>query len=974
MSDSDAPRDHGPRGPQGRGRVPDPGSGPPARSDGDPAGGPRRGGDPADGPRGGAEPSRSGPADPGGDEPELRRPTEGEGARPGEDGQEPEVPRPPGPFDDPSDGGGLDLQDQDQETDPEAEDSLGLDPADFAELAPEADRLYLSFRARARDPESEFAAFLAEHGEHAERLRFLHEHWQELGQILGKLGGDNLADQIRAFAEYTQTLSSFGEAIHFDPAAVERLRQEGFADRYEVVREIHRSRLSVLLEVYDRRLRRPCAMKVLRPREEGQGDTHQFVHMAEALITAQLEHPAIVPIQDVGFDEAGRLCFVMKLIRGRTFEHVIEAVHQRRDGWTLHKALRTLLRICDALEYAHSHGVSHQDIKPANLMVGRWGEAYLMDWGLHTRHDKAAELLEADDDLRVGGAALGVGPRGTPLYMSPEQARQQHDLTGPASDVYSMGGVLYHLIAGRPAYLEPDEQPTLWEIVRKVACFPPRPLAEVAPRAPAELVAVCERAMQREIRDRYASTTELREALAQFLEDEAEERQEALRQARRARASNQMLMDILAFGQVDLSGSREFTVRQAMDAAARRLRESPPPALSDRADLALALGDLYAHCGQVETALEFLTLAHRLVLEQHGPRHPNALEAAAALAWARYMDGQLDQARDELQAIHAVQVEELGRLAPDTLHTLWRLAQVLQRCGADLAVVQAHYRQVRDGYTEVDGPDSMGALNAISGWARVLAERGQPEEALPHLERAVEGMVRVHGENHSSTLIQQNDLAKAYLESGRLAQAEALFRHVLGRQEALLEEGHPYTETTRNNLAMALLKRRDPAALEVLERALQVKRRLLGPRHPEVRIQVHNLGVAHLDLGDARRARRLLEHCVWVQDKLGVSNRLTGRALYNLARAVLRGQEPELARDLARRARRVLEEQMEAGSRWLQDVDELLDELDGDGGPGPTPPADGPRRGPAGDRGPQPPAADGEDRDDQQPPRLRASG
>ncbi|MCA9317888.1 MAG: serine/threonine protein kinase, partial [Planctomycetes bacterium] len=180
--------------------------------------------------------------------------------------------------------------------------------------------------------------------------------------------------------------------------------------------------------------------------------------LEEALVTGQLDHPGVVPVHELGLDPTGRVFFTMKLVRGEDLRAVLGRVHRNEPDWTVPRALGLLLRACEAMAYAHDKHVIHRDLKPGNIMVGRFGEVYVMDWGLarvlgrpdardlrlrpdvgttaslHSeRHEQASEhspLVTMDGDVV-----------GTPAYMPPEQARGAIDELSPASDVYALGAI-----------------------------------------------------------------------------------------------------------------------------------------------------------------------------------------------------------------------------------------------------------------------------------------------------------------------------------------------------------------------------------------------------------------------------------------------------------------------------------------------------------------------------------------------------
>ena len=265
--------------------------------------------------------------------------------------------------------------------------------------------------------------------------------------------------------------------------------------------------------VFDRFVGRDVALKELSgPDADQAADTQgtsaqEQRFLREARVTGQLEHPAIVPVYELGRRTSGNLYYTMRRVLGRNLHQAI------REAKTLEKRLELLphfISMCQALAYAHSRAVIHRDVKPQNVMIGQFGETYVLDWGLARVKGKAdprrEELKLAPD---ITGDSLG-GAIGTPAYMSPEQARGQVDEIDERSDVFGLGAVLYELLSGRPPYLGPSPI----EVVDRVRAGPPQPLLELEPNAPRELVDVVQRAMSRLREDRYSSV----EALARDIE------------------------------------------------------------------------------------------------------------------------------------------------------------------------------------------------------------------------------------------------------------------------------------------------------------------------------------------------------------------------------------------------------------------------------------------------------------------------
>jgi formylglycine-generating enzyme required for sulfatase activity len=304
-------------------------------------------------------------------------------------------------------------------------------------------------------------------------------------------------------------------------ARLEQLRPQ--VSKYEVRGELGRGGMGVVQRVWDASLRRELARKTMH-RSLGPARAQALARfLEEAQILAQLDHPAIVPIHDLGLDEHDRPFFVMKLVVGRDLGAVYELAREAREGWTTTRAVAVLLRVCEAVGYAHSKGVVHRDLKPSNVMVGTLGEVYVMDWGIARVSQasgeapietvrSAAPTTDGPDSLHTGHGDVV----GTAAYMAPEQARGELDKVTARSDVYALGAMLYHLLAGRAPYARPGAASRA--LLLALLAGPPPPLDEAAPGAPLELLAICAKCMAREPEKRYADLVEVADDLRAYLE------------------------------------------------------------------------------------------------------------------------------------------------------------------------------------------------------------------------------------------------------------------------------------------------------------------------------------------------------------------------------------------------------------------------------------------------------------------------
>ncbi|GMV99420.1 MAG: hypothetical protein AMXMBFR84_05590 [Candidatus Hydrogenedentota bacterium] len=304
--------------------------------------------------------------------------------------------------------------------------------------------------------------------------------------------------------------------------------------RYTLVSEYAKGGMGRVLIVHDLQLGRNIALKELLPPPTVAGSENadeaeltpvrataalSARFLQEARITGRLEHPSIVPVYELGRRHDGTLYYTMKLVRGRTF---YAAIKECRSFQQRVELLPHFLNLCQALAYAHSRSVIHRDIKPANVMVGEFGETVVLDWGLakSLNHSDVheAELARLFALAQSGGATPDTNTvygnvLGTPNYMPPEQAKGIIDLVDARSDVYSLGAVLYELITGIPPYRGSSNL----EVITLVIQSEPRPVSELVPNVPAELAAICRKAMCRDPADRYSTARELADDVQRFL-------------------------------------------------------------------------------------------------------------------------------------------------------------------------------------------------------------------------------------------------------------------------------------------------------------------------------------------------------------------------------------------------------------------------------------------------------------------------
>jgi len=348
--------------------------------------------------------------------------------------------------------------------------------------------------------------------------------------------------------------------------------------RYALTRLHAKGGMGQVWKARDVALGRDIALKELRP--ESAGDSAVWSRfLYEAKVTARLEHPGVVPVYEMGGGESPY--YTMRFVKGRTLSEATRAYHKLREAGAadadveLVRLLSAFVSVCLAIDYAHSRGIIHRDLKGQNVVLGDFGEVIVLDWGLAkqvgadrsaglpaaaappsdpeaaTIGVDAAELATlpfdpppegldapADPDATIAaGPSLatpaapigpdresGAGPEGTmqgqllgtPAYMAPEQASGRHGLVDFRTDVYGLGAILYEILAGQPPFLAKRAS----EILRMVVDEPPAPARSLNPAAPPDLQAACLKALAKDRDDRYATAGDLARDVQRHLADE----------------------------------------------------------------------------------------------------------------------------------------------------------------------------------------------------------------------------------------------------------------------------------------------------------------------------------------------------------------------------------------------------------------------------------------------------------------------
>ncbi len=278
---------------------------------------------------------------------------------------------------------------------------------------------------------------------------------------------------------------------------------------YAFGEEFARGGLGRIFVARDLRTGRVVAIKQIR----GPDPDLRARFAREALVTANLQHPSIIPVYEVGRLDADEPFIAMKLVKGHSLDDLVAEAPGTAERLAL---LPHVTAVADAIAYAHGEGIIHRDLKPANVLVGPYGETVVIDWGLarsvsSAPEESPASIADAPARDAVNGETIAGAVLGTPAYMPPEQARGE--VVDARADVYAIGAILYHVLGGVRPYADSTGADT---VMRRVMDGPPRSLIELSPGLPPELIAIVQRAMATHPAERYATAGGLADDLRKF--------------------------------------------------------------------------------------------------------------------------------------------------------------------------------------------------------------------------------------------------------------------------------------------------------------------------------------------------------------------------------------------------------------------------------------------------------------------------
>jgi serine/threonine protein kinase/tetratricopeptide (TPR) repeat protein len=690
---------------------------------------------------------------------------------------------------------------------------------------------------------------------------------------------------------------------------------------YRILQEIGRGGMgSVYLAARaDEAFEKRVAIKVIRRGMDTEEVVRRF--RSERQILANLDHPNIAKLLDGGATEDGRPYFVMEHIEGRSIDEYCKA-----ESLPLRKRLDLFLSICSAVQLAHQNLIVHRDLKPGNILVTADGTPKLLDFGI-------AKLL---DPAEAPMTRLGTRPM-TPEYASPEQLNGA--LVTTASDVYSLGVLLYVLLTGRSPYRpSPADREALARAIREE--IPPKPSSivvqsgEMIPQVPegdrrvlrkrlaGDLDNIVLMAMRKEPERRYSSVDRLAGDLRRYLDGlpVVASRDTWRYRARKFVGRHRLGVSLAAVITLVLIGSSVWITLLWQRAEREKERAT---AVAGFLENLFEVPDPNKSKGETVTAREVLDAGAKRIAGdlKDQPELQAYLMETMARVYRRL--GLYDSARKLHKEALRTRRNIFGNDDLSVAETLYNLAFLLREMGDDKEA-EPLIREALEIQRRQGAENTAEYASGLNNLAALLQARSELDEAEKLYHESMNLKTKLVGAEHEDIGTALNNIGGIRHAKGDLVAAETYYRQALSMRRKLLSEDHTDVAITLNNLAVVVEDRGNLAAAEPLYREVLAKRRkLYGERHPAVAQSLSNLGSLLQARGDARAAEPLFREAVSIADEFLPNHPNRGVYRKNLAGSLLAQGRPAEAEPAVREALEIFRKS-EAPALRIADAESVL--------------------------------------------------
>jgi eukaryotic-like serine/threonine-protein kinase len=726
------------------------------------------------------------------------------------------------------------------------------------------------------------------------------EDEQVITQVLRMLEEDRrsvpLLDAALAIPASSVTQSTDAVLPHGAPIEVEG----SVIDRYHLLQKIGEGGMGeVWLAEQKEPVRRRVALKLVKAGMNSREVIARFESERQAL--ALMDHPAIAKVLDAGSTLQGAPYFVMEYVAG-----VPITTYCDNHRLNTSERLELFMHVCEGVQHAHQKAIIHRDLKPSNILVTEVDghpAPKIIDFGVAKA---LTQKLTADSLFTRVGALVG-----TPQYMSPEQALSSGEDIDTRTDVYSLGVILYELLAGvhpidlrKAAFeeflrrLREDDPPkpstkfraqdpdTSTDLARKRHTEPPALVKQMR----GDLDSIALKALEKDRSRRYGSPSDFASDIARYLKDEpvlAVPPSAAYRASKFARRYRGALVVVCAFVLVLVAASVisiHQSVRASREAAsAQAVNDFLQNDLLAQASVANQSGP----SAKLDPNLKVRTALDRAAQRIAGKfdQQPEVEAAVRDTIGRTYMDlGLYPEARAQLERAVELYRRSLGADHPITLITMSHLGGVAYRQGK-YPEAESILNQTLEAQRRVLGPDHPDTLSSMNTLANVYLGQGKYAQAEALDSQILEIRRRVLGPEHPETLASINNLANAYDDQGKYAQAEALDGEALEIKRRIFGPEHPATLASMNNLANVYHDEgKDTQAEALHSQTLEIKRRVLGPEHPDTLESMNNLANVYETEGKYAQAEPLYSQTLEIKRRVfGSENPQTLIAMNNLS-------------------------------------------------------------------------------------------